>query len=557
MEIFDDCIALLIYIVLPILEKRGIKEDLRTFSLLEYLCDYRFYRSKYFDFANIMEPTGLMGNYYNSKNIDNSSSNNNSKNNNNSNNNSSTKEIDKDMEYEKELLLNESWYKSKQNVASKQIIDSPFDLINPSSVNINNTEYGLYGEPVYAILAHSQLAPFGWGDVIEHVRFRLELSLDEYEVGSVVSFYGSSALSVCDRNSKVNLMIKIPSLGEKTLKLMSEKNEIKQKIMNSIPTTLSSTMLINKSQYILSKISDCILLTRNTIIEHVNKQKKIIDTRSLSKLNADSELICKIGDRLIESSQKDIAIHKQENNDLKLTNNFLKKLRTSLVNIEKNILLDRENMLNMLGGLVPHIGYHVHQTEETYGKKNGIFFFFMISELYFFYLFFTLLFFLLSLSLYLYPFISLSLSLYLYPSISLSLSLYLSLAIPLSLSLYLSLSHYPFVSIPLSLSLSLSNFLCHSPLCFILYLCLSHNISLSLCPSLCLSLSFSLSVSLFLSLSLSFSVCPSLPLSFTLSLFHTLSLSLSHSLSVSLTFPSVSHSLYLSLFVRSKCTPLC
>ena len=278
---------------------------------------------------------------------------------------SQSTDYDEDAEYEKELSANETWCESKQNL-HHEVVRSPFELINPYSVDISYTEYGISGEQIFKVLAGSQVAPTGWSDVTEHMRFRLEMSVDEYEAGSIVSFYGSSAISVCDRNSQVDLLIKIPSLGEKVTKLLVEKKEINTKIQE-ISSPLPTLVNINKSQFILTKISECISMTRNTVIEHVNKQKKNIDARSLSKLNADSELICKIGDRLTESSQKYIDTQKHDNSEFKITNSTIKKLRVSLSNIEKNILMDQENMLNMLGGMVPHIGYHIEKTEKSFG----------------------------------------------------------------------------------------------------------------------------------------------------------------------------------------------
>ena len=333
--------------VLPVLEKRGINEELRTPRLLKYLSDYRSYRENFFDERNGAEPTGFVGR-----------------------NMSKSANYDEDAEYEEELLANEKWCESKQNVRP-EVVRSPFELINPCSVDISYAEYGISGEPVFKMLASSQVSPIGWCDVTEHMRFRLEMAIDEYEAGSIVSIYGSSAISVCDRNSQVDLLIKIPSLGEKTMKLLVDKKEMNSKIQE-ISSPLPSLVNINKSQFILTKITECISVTRSTVIEHVNKQKKNIDARSLSKLNADSELICKIGDRLTESSQKEIDSQKPDNSEFKTTNSAIKKLRVSLSNIEKNILLDQENMLNMLGGMVPHIGYHIEKTDKSFGKLSNV-----------------------------------------------------------------------------------------------------------------------------------------------------------------------------------------
>jgi hypothetical protein len=96
-------------------------------------------------------------------------------------------------------------------------------------------------------------------------------------------------------------------------------------------------------------------------------KKNPVEARLLSKLNADSELICKIGDRMNETSQKNLDTQKNENAQFMVSSVESKKLKVTLSTCEKNLTSARESMMGVVGGMVPHIGYHIVHSSEQYG----------------------------------------------------------------------------------------------------------------------------------------------------------------------------------------------
>ena len=110
-------------------------------------------------------------------------------------------------------------------------------------------------------------------------------------------------------------------------------------------------------------------MTRGTITQHINKLKRNpVDARQLSKLNADSELICKIGDRVSETSIKQLENEKNDNVEYAAGSIESKKLKVVLSTCEKNILAVREGTMGALTALVPDIGYAVMSSQSPFGK---------------------------------------------------------------------------------------------------------------------------------------------------------------------------------------------
>ena len=332
----DDCIALLVYIVLPVLDKTGLQEDLRTPRLLRELKEYRILIGEYSKDKKGSVPDAWEGQ------AEGPNSN-----------------FHDDLE--REVILNDSWY-----LDTASTVSSPFSPVSPATnVNLNNMEWGSNGDVFLNALALTQVPPSGWADVIEHMRFRLEMLVDEYEKGSAVSLHGASALGMCDRNAEVDLVVAIPSLCESSSALLAERAELKSAISTLLPPHLEG---ITAAQFVLGTLQECVSTTRGTIQEHVCKVKKNpIEARLLSKLNADSELICKIGDRMNETSQKNLDTQKNENAQFMVSSVETKQLKVTLSTCEKNLASTRESMMSMVGGMVPHIGYHIVHSSEQYG----------------------------------------------------------------------------------------------------------------------------------------------------------------------------------------------
>lgn len=104
-------------------------------------------------------------------------------------------------------------------------------------------------------------------------------------------------------------------------------------------------------------------------MEHIEKLKKrTIEARILSKLNADSDLICKIGDRISETSQKNLDIQKYENAQFTGSAAVSKSLKVALSACETNIAVAKSTATNMLRAKLPNIGYNILKPHEQYGK---------------------------------------------------------------------------------------------------------------------------------------------------------------------------------------------
>jgi hypothetical protein len=394
----DDCISLLVHIVLPVLDKTGLQDDLRTPRLLRELKEYRILIGEYSKVSKGTVPDGWEGQEGLNSNFND--------------------------DLEREVILNDSWY-----LDTAAPVSSPFSPVSPATnVNLNAMEWGTNGDVFLNALALTQVPPSGWADVIEHMRFRLEMLVDDYEKGSVVSLHGASALGVCDRNAEVDLVVAIPSLSESSSVLLTERAELKKAISSLLPPHIES---ITAAQFVLGTLQryvshiyrliflfdtsslsffisflhpfphsllspslsplrlplllstlshsipsllipgtlqECVSTTRGTISEHVSKVKKNpVEARLLSKLNADSELICKIGDRMNETSQKNLDTQKNENAQFMVSSVESKKLKVTLSTCEKNLTSARESMMGVVGGMVPHIGYHIVHSSEQYG----------------------------------------------------------------------------------------------------------------------------------------------------------------------------------------------
>jgi hypothetical protein len=66
----------------------------------------------------------------------------------------------------------------------------------------------------------------GWDDVIEHMRFRLELLVNEVESSSTISLYGSAALDLCDSKAEVDLLLSLPTINAKNIVHIKEKSAL-------------------------------------------------------------------------------------------------------------------------------------------------------------------------------------------------------------------------------------------------------------------------------------------------------------------------------------------
>ena len=342
-SVLDDCISLLVYVILPVLEKRGLAEDLRTPRLLKELKEYRLLVGEHLknkDHKTQSASTGWPGMIPQEGSLHNTSRD----------------------DCDREIAINQLWYS-----APKVMQYSPFPSVSPAfGINVNGVEWGENGDSFFRALAQTQSHPLGWNDVVEHMRFRLEMLVDGYQAGSTVSLTGSSALGVCDGTAEVDLLLRLPIFENQLKTLLTEKNELKKSIASLLPLDYTT---ITSAQFVLNKIQDCISMTRGTITQHINKLKRNpVDARQLSKLNADSELICKIGDRVSETSIKQLENEKNDNVEYAAGSIESKKLKVVLSTCEKNILAVREGTMGALTALVPDIGYAVMSSQSPFGK---------------------------------------------------------------------------------------------------------------------------------------------------------------------------------------------
>jgi hypothetical protein len=214
----DDCISLLVHIVLPVLDKTGLQDDLRTPRLLRELKEYRILIGEYSKVSKGTVPDGWEGQEGLNSNFND--------------------------DLEREVILNDSWY-----LDTAAPVSSPFSPVSPATnVNLNTMEWGTNGDVFLNALALTQVPPSGWADVIEHMRFRLEMLVDDYEKGSAVSLHGASALGVCDRNAEVDLVVAIPSLSESSTVLLAERAELKKAISFLLPPHIEG---ITAAQFVL------------------------------------------------------------------------------------------------------------------------------------------------------------------------------------------------------------------------------------------------------------------------------------------------------------------
>ena len=280
---------------------------------------------------------------------------------------------------DREIAINQLWYS-----APKSMQYSPFPSVSPAfGINVNEVEWGENGDSFFRALALTQSHPLGWNDVVEHMRFRLEMLVDGYQAGSTVSLTGSSALGVCDGTAEVDLLLRLPIFENQLKTLLSEKKELKKSIAALLPLDYSA---ITSAQFVLNKIQDCISMTRGTITQHINKLKRNpVDARQLSKLNADSELICKIGDRVSETSIKTLENEKNDNVEYAAGSIESKTLKVALSTCEKNILSVREGTMGALTSLVPDIGYAVMSSQSPFGKLT----YFLLLSLYCYYYYYN------------------------------------------------------------------------------------------------------------------------------------------------------------------------
>lgn len=337
------------YVVLPVLEKRGLADDLRSPRLLKELKEYRLLVGEHLKNKDSKDSkaqgvtVGWPGMHSQDGSLHNTSRD----------------------DCDREIAINQLWYSTP-----KAMQYSPFPTVSPAfGTNVNGVDWGENGDSFFRALALTQFYPPGWNDVVEHMRFRLEMLVDGYQAGSTVSLTGSSALGVCDGTAEVDLLLRLP-VFENTLKtLTKERNELKKSISALLPAEYSG---ITAAQFVLNKIQDCISMTRGTISQHINKLKRSpVDARQLSKLNADSELICKIGDRVSETSIKTLENEKNENAEYTAGSAESKKLKVTLSTCEKNIQAAREGTMGALTDLVPDIGYIVQSSQSPFGKQSN------------------------------------------------------------------------------------------------------------------------------------------------------------------------------------------
>ena len=204
---------MLVYVVLPVLDKRGLSEDLRTPRLLRELQEYRALIGEYSagPRTNIPRPSlDWQGTFFHSD----------------------SHECAFNDQFEREIALNDLWYGG----ASDQAHLSPFAPVSPlNHTDLQAVEWGVGGDSFMRSLALTQVPASGWTDVTEHMRYRLEMLLEEVEPGSAVTLQGSSCLCVCDRNGEVDILVKVHSLSEKTTVLSCERTELKKKILALVP----------------------------------------------------------------------------------------------------------------------------------------------------------------------------------------------------------------------------------------------------------------------------------------------------------------------------------
>jgi hypothetical protein len=101
---------------------------------------------------------------------------------------------------------------------------------------------------------------------------------------------GSAALDLCDSKAEVDLLLSLPSTDVKNTIHIKEKTDLLIEIKNL------DIINENEKEKVLTNVQNSLIHIRQVISEYINNLKKsTIEPRKISKLNADSELICKIG----------------------------------------------------------------------------------------------------------------------------------------------------------------------------------------------------------------------------------------------------------------------
>lgn len=214
------------------------------------------------------------------------------------------------------------------------------------------------------VAGEQQQSPFGWTELVEHIRFRLQTLLAEYSPSTTVTLHGAAITGLTDATTEIDLSFNSKEFGDMESTVRTKRNDVLRRI-KTVESALAGVLQLDKA---LDNIRACMKDIRQALLSNsdaVRAQRfsagadddlAVIDARKAAKANADGEMMCKFGDRLVEVRQAE-ALRSRQQVQVKALLEQLTLLRKESQELQMTIDLSRTQSLERLAPLLRDLGY--------------------------------------------------------------------------------------------------------------------------------------------------------------------------------------------------------
>lgn len=280
-------------------------------------------------------------------------------------------------------LINNSAYEQTKDMAtftSETLLQNLIDQVNwcsPSStrndkisevdnslmLSCNDSDWLQSVDQAFYQLKNNLLLPDDWADVVGHIKFRLQSMLDMNHKGLSVVEHGTAVIGIGhSQSTDTDLIINLAETEQFEMECLNSRKDISRRISileNSLKQEIQTDTAIKYLQQCLSdersNVRECIKSNPS----HMNNNGSVDNLTRLkvfSKLTADSEMMCKIGDRFIEHAVLEIQSMRTQPS-LRALLEQLKTLRAQLEEVTESIEIIKTQTLLNLSCNLSQLGY--------------------------------------------------------------------------------------------------------------------------------------------------------------------------------------------------------
>jgi hypothetical protein len=169
-------------------------------------------------------------------------------------------------------------------------------------------------DDVLSSYAQPLLSPAGWTEVCEHVRYRVEAMVQVFQRDSNVHLFGGTVFGLHCQQDSVDFTALLPLTEMTEYKYLAKKRDLAKRIK-----VLENALCVQlQTDSALAHFRAAIAHIRNTVAQNMASVATIggadglSKARNASKLNADVELICKFGERYVNTLQNELDISRRQ-----------------------------------------------------------------------------------------------------------------------------------------------------------------------------------------------------------------------------------------------------